>query len=94
MSLSTIEIVAVPWGIVTISYLALFLYRSIVGRKEDDTVYLSEAEVRLEEKQHEFMKQIARLDSYSHKIGALALTMTMVLTGMWVYSVAQNLRLL
>jgi hypothetical protein len=94
MSLSPIEIVAVLWGIVTICYVLLFIYRSIVGRKEDDTVYLSEAEVRLEAEQHEFMKQITRLDSYSHKIGAVALTMTMVLTGMWAYSVAQNLRLL
>lgn len=94
MSLSAIKIVAVLWGIVTICYFALFLYRSIVGRKEDDTIYLSEAEARLEAAQHEFMKQITRLDAYSHRLGAVALTMTVVLTGMWVYSVAQNLKLL
>jgi hypothetical protein len=93
MSLSALEIVAVVWGIVTVSYLVLFLYRALVGRKEDDTLYLSEAEVRLEEAQHKFMQQITRLDTYAHRLGAVALTMTVVVTGMWVYSVAQNLKL-
>jgi hypothetical protein len=91
MSLSAIEAVAVIWGIAVALYLVLFLYRSIVGMHEEDTLYLSAGESRLAEEQRVVMKQIHRLDSYSRKIGWFALAMTVVLAGMWVYDVAKNL---
>jgi len=91
MSLSPIEIVAIIWGTVTIIYFVLFLYRSIVGMKEEDTLYLSVGEARLEAQQREVMKQITKLDSYSHKIGYAALALTVILAGMWIYSVAREL---
>jgi len=91
MSLSSIQIVAIVWGIVTALYFVLFLYRSIVGLKEEDTLYLSAGEARLEAQQREVMKQITRLDGYSHWLGYAALALTVLLAGMWVYSVAREL---
>jgi hypothetical protein len=91
MSLSLIEIVAILWGTVTVIYFALFLYRSIVGLKEEDTLYLSAGEARMEAQQREVMKRITKLDSYSHKIGYTALALTVILAGMWVFSVAREL---
>jgi hypothetical protein len=92
MSLSSpIEIVAAIWGAVTIAYFALFLYRSVVGMKEEDTLYLSVGEERLAAEQREVMKRIYKLDAYSKKIGYAALTMTVVLAGMWVFNVARVL---
>ncbi len=43
---SPIEIVAALWGVVVILYLALFLFRSVIGMKEEDTLYLSVGEER------------------------------------------------
>jgi hypothetical protein len=92
MSLSSpIEIVAAVWGAVTIVYLALFLFRSVVGMKEENNVYLSVGEEKLAAAQREVMKSITKLDSYTHKVGYAALAMTVVLAGMWVYSVARQL---
>jgi hypothetical protein len=92
MSLSSpIEIVAAIWGVVIVAYLALFLFRSVVGMKEEDTLYLSVGEERLAAEQREIMKRIYKLDAYSKKIGYAALAMTVVLAGMWVVSVAQEL---
>ena len=91
MSLSSIEIVAIVWAIVTGLYLVLFLYRSIVGLKEEDTLYLSAGESKMEAQQREVMKQIVRLDGYSHRLGYAALALTVVLAGMWIYSVARQL---
>ena len=88
---SPIEIVAAIWGVVTIAYFALFLFRSVVGMKEEDTLYLSVGEERLAAEQREVMKRIYKLDSYSKKVGIAALAMTVVLGGMWVYSVAKEL---
>lgn len=92
MSLSSpIEIVAAIWGVVTIAYFALFLYRSLVGMKEEDTLYLSVGEERMAAQQRVVMKRIYKLDAYSKKIGYAALAMTVLLTGMWVYNVARLL---
>jgi hypothetical protein len=91
MSLSPIEIVAVLWGIVIIPYFILFLYRSIVGMHEQDNLYLSDGEARLEAEQREIMKQITKLDVYSRKLGIAALAMTALLAGMWLFNVARNL---
>ena len=92
MSLSSpIEIVAAVWGAITIVYFALFLIRSVVGMKEEDTLYLSVGEERLAAEQREVMKRIYKLDSYSKKVGYAALAMTVVLAGMWVYNVAREL---
>jgi hypothetical protein len=91
LSSTPMGIVAAIWGAVTIVYVALFLFRSVVGMKEEDTLYLSVGEERLAAEQREVMKRIYKLDSYSKKIGYAALAMTVVLAGMWVVSVAREL---
>ena len=88
---SPIEMVATVWGAVAIVYLALFLVRSVIGMKEENTVYLSVGEERLAAEQREVMKRITKLDSYTHKAGYAALALTVILAGMWIYSVARNL---
>ena len=67
------------------------LFGPIVGLKEEDTLYLSAGEARMEAQQREVMKRITKLDSYSHKIGYTALALTVILAGMWVFSVAREL---
>ncbi len=91
MQLSPVEIVAGLWAIVTALYLALFLYRSIVGLHEEDTLYLSVGEAKMEAEQREVMKRINKLDSYSRSIGFTALALTVVLAGVWVYDAAKQL---
>jgi Fe2+ transport system protein B len=91
MSSSPIEIVAAVWGAVVIVYLVLFLYRSVVGMKEEDTLYLSVGEERMAAAQREVMKRIMKLESYTHKAGYAALAMSVILAGMWIYGVARQL---
>jgi hypothetical protein len=91
MSSSPIGIVGAIWAALTIIYIALFLIRSVVGMKEEDTLYLSVGEERLAAEQQEIMKRITKLDSYTHKVGYAALAMTVVLAGMWVYSAVRML---
>lgn len=86
-----IEIVAAVWGAVVTVYLVLFLFRSVIGMKEEDTLYLSVGEQRMAAEQREIMKRITKLDSYSRKLGYAALVMSVLLAGMWVFSVARQL---
>ncbi len=85
------EIVTICWGTATALYLALLLYRSIIGLHEEDTLYLSAGEAKMEAEQREVMKQINKLDGYSRGIGYTALALTVVLAGMWVNAAVREL---
>jgi hypothetical protein len=87
MSYSPLQVVLVIWAVVTIIYAALFLYRSIVGMKEEDNLYLSAGESRLAAEQREIMKTIGKLDGVTRALGWTTLAMTILLGGMWAYSV-------
>ena len=91
MPLSPMDIVGVCWMVVTALYFALLLYRSIVGLHEEDTLYLSAGEAKMEAEQREVMKKITKLDGYSRGIGFTSLALTLVLAGMWVYDAAKQL---
>jgi hypothetical protein len=93
MSLSSTQIVIALWAIVTACYVVIMVFRSIVGQKEDDSLFLSAGEARMEAQQHEVVKRITKLDVYSHWVGAVALTFTVILVGMWLYSVLKNLHI-
>ena len=91
MNLSPMEIVGACWAVVTALYFALLIYRSIVGLHEEDTLYLSAGEAKMEAEQRVVMKRIHKLDGYSRMIGYTALALTAVLGGMWVYDAAKQL---
>jgi hypothetical protein len=90
MSWSLLEIVASIWAVIIVVYVALFLYRSVFGMHEEDTLYLSAGETRMAEAQQAVMKRMAQLDSYTRKIGYAALAMTVVLAAVWVYGVIKQ----
>ena len=57
---SLLETVGIVWAVVTLAYFGLFLYRSLVGMREEDTLYLSAGESRMAAEQHESMKRCAQ----------------------------------
>lgn len=84
---SPLQIVLAVWAVITIIYAVLFLYRSIVGMKEEDNLYLSAGESRMAAEQREIMKHINKLEPVTRGFGWAALAMTAVLALMWGYSV-------
>lgn len=89
-SVSLVSVVTILWVVVTGLYLALFLYRSLVGMREEDTLYLSAGESRMAAEQHELMKRITKLDGYSRKLGWTALGLTVVLGIVWGYDAVKQ----
>lgn len=89
--MSVLETVAIAWAAVAGVYLVLFLYHSVVGMKEEDHLYLSAGEAKLEAEQKEIMKSLNRLESVQHKVGWVALAMTILAAGMWGYNVLGEL---
>jgi hypothetical protein len=88
---SPLQAVLVIWAVVTGIYVLLFLYRSIVGMKEEDNLYLSAGESRLAAEQKEIMKQIGKLETLTKGFGYAALVMTVVLGAAWGYDIFRHL---
>lgn len=88
---SLLETVGIIWAVVTLAYFALFLYRSLVGMREEDTLYLSAGESRMADEQRELMKRITKLDALSSKLGWATVVMTLVVGGIWGYDAVGHL---
>ena len=90
-SLSPLELTVTVWAVVGGIYLLLFLYRSIVGMKEEDTLHLSAGESRMDDEQREIMKRINRIEPLTKGFGWATLAMSFLVAGAWGYSVYKQL---
>ena len=90
-SLSPLELTAAAWAVVAGIYMLLFLYRSIVGMKEEDTLHLSAGEARMENEQREIMKRINKIEPLTRGFGWATLAMSFLVAGAWGYNVYKQL---
>ena len=90
-SFSPLELTITAWAVVGAIYLLLFLYRSIVGMKEEDTLYLSAGESRMAEEQRDVMKHINKIEPVIKGFGWATLALTILVAGEWGYSVYRQL---
>jgi len=84
-ALSLLTILTVAWAAVTVVFLILFLYRSLVGMKEEDTLILSEAESQLEEEQKQIQLRLHRIRPYLRGFGWTSAALLVAIAGVWVY---------
>jgi hypothetical protein len=84
-ALSLLTILTVLWVAVTIIFLSLLLYRSLVGMKEEDTLILSAAESKLEEEQKQIQDRLHHIQPYLRGFGWSSLALLVAVGGIWVY---------
>ena len=77
----------IVWGLVTIIFFGLTFYRSRISRKETDWISLSEdaKEEQAIEKQKVSEMKSHRLDLPIRILGAVSVTMLVVIFGVWLY---------
>ncbi len=88
---SPLLLILVVWGLVVLTYGVLLFIGSLVGLREEDTLYLSAGEARMEAEQREIQRRISRIDPYKHWFGLASLAMTVLLAAVWSYSVVREL---
>ena len=75
----------VIWGAITVVFVALLIYRSLIGMKEEDQIFLDQAESSLEAEQQEILRKIQRLGPYLKGFGAASAVVLVVILGLWLY---------
>ena len=84
-ALSLLMILTITWAAVTVVFLSLFLYRSLVGMKEEDTLILSAAETKLEEEQKQIQMRLHQIQPYLRGFGWTSAALLAAVGGIWIY---------
>jgi hypothetical protein len=84
-TLSLLTVLTIAWAAVTIIFLSLLLYRSLVGMKEEDVLVLSAGESKLEEEQREIQRRLHHIQPYLRGFGWTSLALLLALAGIWIY---------
>ena len=82
--LSMFEILLIIWAAVTVAFVGLLIYRSLVGMKEEDTLILSAAEAKLEEEQRQILTRLSHIRPYLLSLGWLSGALLAVILALWV----------
>jgi uncharacterized membrane protein YhfC len=83
--LSALEILFVFWAAVTVAFVGLLIYRSLVGMKEEDTLILSAAEAKMEEEQRLILTRLSQIRPYLLGLGWLSGLLLAAIVGVWVF---------
>jgi hypothetical protein len=82
---SSLTILWSIWGCVTVVFVALFLYRSLIGMKEEDQIFLDPAESNLEQEQKAIVRRVEQLSPYIKGFGIASAALLLVIIGLWTY---------
>ncbi len=63
----------------------MMIYRSLIGLKEDDQLFLDSAENKLEIEQQALLKRIERLKPIITSLAVASAVVLCVIGGIWVY---------
>ena len=83
MSLFTLLLVI--WGAVTVAFLAVMAWKSLVGMREEDVVILDPAEAQWASEQQHVIATMMRLTRWAKTFGFASLGLMIVVGGIWAY---------
>jgi hypothetical protein len=71
-------------GIITAAFAGLMIYRSIIGMKEADQLFLDAAEENLEAEQRAIVMRVERLDRYIKTPGVVSAFVLVTIAAIWI----------
>ena len=75
----------VVWGVFTTILIILLIYRSTLTMREDDQLFLDEAESQMEQEQVELMRRVRKVNPLVRVFGGLSGLLIIVIAGLWIY---------
>jgi hypothetical protein len=76
---------AIVWGIITVIFIGLLMWRSVLASHEDDQIFLDAAEEHMAREQRELIAKISSLTRPIATSGIAAGALLLLIVGMWLY---------
>lgn len=73
------------WIAITLVWVTLLMYRGMLGRKEEDQVFLTSGEERLSHEQEMITHKLNKISPYLKWLGVLSLVLLLVVGALWIY---------
>lgn len=83
--MSTLYLLAILWGGLTAVLIVLLIYRGTLSNREDDQLFLDDAESHMQAEQTELMKRVNRLTPYVRALGAASVLLILFIAGMAIW---------
>lgn len=85
LSISLLLGMLIAWLVVTAVFIALWIYRAVIGLREDEVLYIDPGEARLLEEQKAIGAKIDRLRPFLIGTFVAVLVLGLATFGLWVY---------
>jgi hypothetical protein len=73
------------WAAVTMVFVILMIYRSLITMREDDQLFLDPAQTVAAAEQQEIQKKLNRLRPYAKGLGVASAGLGAGVVGLWIY---------
>jgi hypothetical protein len=75
----------IVWAVITAVFIGLLIWRSLLASHEDDQIFLDAAQEHMAREQRELVAKISSLSRPIATSGIAAVTLLLVIVGMWLY---------
>lgn len=88
--MSTLMMLLIVWGVLTVVLVLLLIYRSTLSMHEDDQLFLDESSKNMREEQEALMVRMNRVTPWCRILGAASAVLILVIAGMAVWQQMNN----
>ena len=75
----------IVWGVITAAFVAMLIWKSLVGMREDDQIFLDITESNLAEEQRLIVGKVQRITGYAKGFGFASASLLIFIAGLWLY---------
>ena len=83
--MSVLTLLWVFWGVITAVLSGVIIYRSLVGMREEDRLFLDAGDANLEAEQVAVVNRLDRLAPYIKILGFTSAALLLAIAGIWIY---------
>lgn len=80
-----LQYLLILWGIITAVLIVLFIYRSVLGMREDDELIIDSAEEHIAREQRELQQKLDKLSKPLMALGVTSGALLLVMAGVWLW---------
>jgi len=83
--MSTVTMLLIVWGILTVVLILLLIYRSTLSMHQDEQLFLDDSSKNLREEQEQVQARMKRVTPWVRVLGAVSAVLILVIAGMAVW---------